>query len=120
MVDSGFFLEECRRVLKRGGSLVITTPNLASLENRLRLLLGIYPAWMDYANSGAGHVRNYTLPVLKKQLRERGFEPMEAHGNFIPLLPQRIIDDVKFPPLGMTGDLAPSLAQGIIVRAEKR
>src|SRR5437879_8231333 len=36
MLDEGAFLDECHRVLKKGGTLVVTTPNLADSVNRLR------------------------------------------------------------------------------------
>ena len=43
LVDTDSFIAEIARVLRPGGHTVITTPNLASFENRLRLLAGIYP-----------------------------------------------------------------------------
>src|SRR5207302_2056469 len=38
VVDTDHLLGELARVIRPGGALVVTTPNLASLENRLRLL----------------------------------------------------------------------------------
>jgi len=46
MLDEGAFLEECHRVLKKGGMLVVTTPNLAYSLNRLRILIGKTPLCM--------------------------------------------------------------------------
>ena len=70
LVDTDSFIAEIARVLRPGGHAVITTPNLASFENRLRLLAGIYPIWVDHRVGGAGHVRAYTARVLKKQLAQ--------------------------------------------------
>ena len=119
LVDTTAFLDEVRRVLGPGGIVVVTTPNLASLENRLRLLLGRYPAWVEVALSDQGHVRAYTLHTLRAHLRGRGFEVEEVAGNWVPLIPQRWIDDVRFPPLARTGDWFPSLAQGLIARGRR-
>ncbi len=119
LVDTDFFLTEMNRILKKGGKLIITTPNLASLENKFRIFFGIYPAWVDYRLGGAGHVRAYTFGVLRKQLAAHGFWPEKQLGNFVPFIPEYFLDDIKFPPLAFTGNLFPGLSQGIIIRARK-
>ncbi len=78
LVDTDLFLAEIRRVLKPGACVILTTPNLASFENRLRLLLGLYPMWVDYRLAGVGHVRAYTPRILKRQLGTHGFR-VEKH-----------------------------------------
>ena len=40
IVETRQFINEVNRVLKKGGKLILTTPNLASLGNRLGLLFG--------------------------------------------------------------------------------
>src|SRR5438128_4521077 len=96
VVDTDHLLAEMVRVLRPGGVLVVTTPNLASLENRLRLLLGRYPMWMDYRVVGTGHLRYYTPRVLRHHLEVHGFR-VEAHvGNWVPFLPQRWVDDRRW------------------------
>jgi 2-polyprenyl-3-methyl-5-hydroxy-6-metoxy-1,4-benzoquinol methylase len=119
LVDTGDFLAEVARVLGPGGVVVITTPNLASFENRLRLLLGRYPMWVEYELSDQGHVRSYTLPTLRAQLRRTGFEVEEARGNWVPVVPQRFLHDLMWPGLARTGDWFPSLSQGLIVKARR-
>ncbi len=57
ILDTGLFASEINRVLVKRGKLVITTPNLASLENRTKLLFGVYPMWMHYKVRGVGHIR---------------------------------------------------------------
>jgi len=119
LVDTDAFLLEVRRCTMPGGHLLLTTPNLASFENRVRLLLGIYPRWLNYNLAGSGHVRGYTPRVLKRQLAAHGFRVMRHTGNWVPFIPQRFVDDVKMPALAITGDLLPSLAMDIIVLARR-
>jgi SAM-dependent methyltransferase len=81
-----WILHECARVLRTGGSLVIGVPNLASLHNRLLLLVGRQPT--SLTNSSA-HVRGYTRRDLMELLDEPfpgGFRVVESRGaNFYPL-----------------------------------
>jgi ubiquinone/menaquinone biosynthesis C-methylase UbiE len=119
LVDTDGFLRELNRCCKRGGHLLLTTPNLASFENRLRLLLGMYPKWLNYNLAESGHVRGYTPGALKSQLAVHGFQVTRQLGNWVPFIPQHFVDDVKMPSLAITGDLLPSLAMDIIVLARK-
>jgi 2-polyprenyl-3-methyl-5-hydroxy-6-metoxy-1,4-benzoquinol methylase len=119
LVDTRTFLLEIARVLRPGGILVVTTPNLASFENRLRLLLGVYPRWVEYELGDQGHVRAYTKHTIQRQLRACGLQPEHVKGNWVPVLPQTVIHDVRVPALARTGDWFPSLSQGLIVSARK-
>jgi SAM-dependent methyltransferase len=65
-------LSRISRALKPGGALILTTPNIASLFRRLRLLLGIQPIY-HY------HVREYTMKEVVSLLREAGFEAIKAY-----------------------------------------
>jgi 2-polyprenyl-3-methyl-5-hydroxy-6-metoxy-1,4-benzoquinol methylase len=119
VIDTDAFLSELWRVLRMGGLLVLTTPNLASLENRVRLLLGKYPIWVDWRLGGEGHVRAYTAEILKRQMGEHGFRAEHVVGNWVPVLPQRWVDDLRYPWVARTGRWAPRLSMDIIVAARK-
>ncbi len=119
LIDTDGFLAEIHRVLRGGGVLVLTTPNLASFENRLRLFFGRYPAWVDYRLGSSGHVRAYTPRVLSSQLAGHGFTVERHVGNWVPFVPQRFVDDVKCPWLRVTGDWWPGLAMAIIMKCRK-
>jgi 2-polyprenyl-3-methyl-5-hydroxy-6-metoxy-1,4-benzoquinol methylase len=119
LIDTDGFVSELRRCCKSGGHALLTTPNLASFENRARLLLGIYPKWVNYNLEGSGHVRAYTPGTLRQQLHSHGFRVLRQTGNWVPFIPQRFVDDVKMPALAITGDLFPNLAMDIIVLAKK-
>ena len=119
MVDTDQFILEAKRVLKKTGKFIITTPNLISLENRMRILFGRYPIWVDYSLRLSGHVRCYTPKVLKYQLKTHGFKIVRHTGNWVPFIPQMYIDDIKLPVLAITGRIFPNLAMDIIIEAEK-
>ncbi|HUL43484.1 MAG TPA: class I SAM-dependent methyltransferase [Bacteroidota bacterium] len=119
LIDTDRFLTEISRCLNPGGHVLITTPNLASFENRVRLALGVYPKWLNYNLEGSGHVRLYTLGVLKNQLAAHGFSTVRTRGNWVPFIPQHLVDDVKLPMLAITGDIFPTLAMDILVLARK-
>src|SRR3989338_714848 len=48
VLDTDFFLAECSRVLRKGGHLVITTPNFGSLRSAVEVLVGRQPKWLEY------------------------------------------------------------------------
>lgn len=85
IVDTDFFMEEIKRVLKKSGELVITTPNIASLDRRLMLLLNInpfLPASFDYpVNALSGHVRFFNNKLLKDFLRHKGFRIISVESD---------------------------------------
>lgn len=120
LVDTDKFIIDIFRCLRPGGQLVLTTPNLASLENRARILFGIYPEWVDFCTSeGCGHVRAYTKKVLKGQLEKHGFTIEKILGDFVPIAPVTLLNNIKLPILGMGGHLFPSLSQCLIMQASK-
>ncbi|MDD5772186.1 MAG: class I SAM-dependent methyltransferase [bacterium] len=119
LIDTDGFLKEIYRCLKPEGKLLLTTPNLVSFENRLRMFLGRYPMWVDYSLNGSGHVRAYNPRVLKKQLIENGFLIKIHTGNWVPFLPQSMVNDIDFPCMSITGTLFPNIAMDIIILAEK-
>ena len=119
LVDTDRFVRDLFRCLKVGGYLLITTPNLVSLENRLRILFGFYPIWVDYKLENSGHVRAYTPRTLKKHLHSIGFEIIKTTGNWVPFIPQRILNDVQCPMLAISGSIFPSLSMDIIMLARK-
>ena len=89
------FIKELKRILKNDGSILITTPNLASYFNRFLLLFGYQPYHSEvsdiesgfglglvykvlnrpkYGNKTAGHLRLFTFRALKDFVEYYGFE----------------------------------------------
>jgi 2-polyprenyl-3-methyl-5-hydroxy-6-metoxy-1,4-benzoquinol methylase len=72
IIDTDAFLDRIHHHLTPGGHLLLTTPNINSLRNRLTVPLGSYPAGLEYRNH-IHHVRLYNAAALVGQLREHGF-----------------------------------------------
>jgi SAM-dependent methyltransferase len=64
-------LAEINRILKMGGKLIVTTPNIVSLFRRLKLLLGKQPVYRL-------HVKEYTKYEVEELLRNSGFKILES------------------------------------------
>lgn len=90
-------VEECARVLRTGGHLLLTTPNLHAWYNRLLFPAGIQPIFYETSSRstevGAGPLRRLkqqTLPVghlrlfnrtaLLDLLRREGLQPVSVRG----------------------------------------
>ena len=79
--DPMHLMSEINRILKPGGHLVLTTPNVAALRGISAILLGYHPgffhAYIKPAGSGevdARHNREYTPREIHKLLENSGFE----------------------------------------------
>jgi 2-polyprenyl-3-methyl-5-hydroxy-6-metoxy-1,4-benzoquinol methylase len=125
LVDTDALIEEAWRLLKPGGIFILTTANLASLNNRVRLLIGWYPTFMDYsAREGVGHVRYYTLDPLRRQLSQHGFLVQAVSGSHVPLIPTRWTFRPGFPkfifPFAFRlGNLFPTISMELIIESRR-
>lgn len=82
-----FALSELARVVRPGGILIMSSPNQASLENRLLLLKGkgilAMPDTLPSAGGTFGHIRLYTLSEIESAMSKLGFsiECTRAESN---------------------------------------
>ena len=110
------FLEECYRVLKPNGVLILTTPNVCFLLSRIKVLFGKLP----YA-SAPFHFQYFTLSSLKKLLNESGFTIERAIGNMV--LGEGIFDRLKVPFLKFISThpakFFPTLSANLIIKSRK-
>jgi glycosyltransferase involved in cell wall biosynthesis/SAM-dependent methyltransferase len=78
--DPMHMMGEINRILKTGGNLVLTTPNLSSLRGIAGILQGFNPQlFSSYIRprngvTDARHAREYTAYEIRKLLEDSGFE----------------------------------------------
>ncbi len=129
--DTDTYLSEIRRILKKNGTLMLTTPNLVSWLNRMLMLSGKAPFFSEpLLNTGvpvvtvfgrefppkhmlpSGHLRLFTIGMIEKALQTNGIKMIQTYG--VSSLSNRFIKpiDVLFANI-------PSLASGIITISKK-
>ena len=130
--DVDTYLEELCRIAAPHATLIITTPNLASWLNRILVLFGRQPLWLEPSirkilpiasflghtfpeqldDVPSGHLRLYTADMLKKMLSLYGFATDKMMGCALltkPVLKQ--VDQIL--------SSVPSLGIGLIIVAKK-
>ena len=78
-LQEGAFLDECYRVLKPNGKLLLTTPNLAFLVNRFLVLAGRVPMFV-YAPY---HYHFHTKKTLTTLTAQHGFETQRVISTHV-------------------------------------
>lgn len=81
-----WIFSEISRTLKKKGILIVGIPNLASLHNRIFLLLGEQPSTIEVLSA---HVRGFTAPSFKRFVEaDDYFKVLKVCGaNFYPFSP---------------------------------
>ena len=132
LFDTDRLLFEVKRVLKPGGIVVITTPNLASWYNRLFLLIGWQPFWTEVSTKfvignplrerrakcggimPSGHLRLFTPLALRRFVEMCGFSVEEVRGY-----PPNENFGILFSILEGMSRITPNLASFIALKARK-
>lgn len=99
--DVDHVMSECRRVLKPGGKLLVSTPNQGSLLNIVLLFLTINPPYnmvsdryyglgnplsrirpsAEAGTAGHGHLRLFATRAMKDLFKVYGFRVLRCHGG---------------------------------------
>lgn len=126
-----FFLSEANRILKKGGCLVISTPNLCAWFNRLIFPFGFQPFFYEsstkskqigggffnkfrFGETPVGHIRLFNTTAIKDLLKDNGFEIVKMKGT---------IFDSGFPKWLLQIDklftIYPPFSAGFVILAKK-
>ena len=130
LYNPDLFIEESARVLRPGGELIITTPNLHAWYNRALFVVGIQPVFHETSTrstevgAGAlgrlkqdkrpvGHLRLFNRTAILDLLRREGFQPIALLGARFHGVPRRLRWlDAMFCH-------RPAMASILVVRARK-
>lgn len=132
LFDPDHFLDEVYRVLKPKGIFVLSTPNLASIHNRIALLFGYQPyscrvslnnsiGHLGFSPGGAApdHIRFFTLRSLKQFCEKHNFKIIDAKGS-CAMLPENMKFKSLFERLDKFIALFPSLSYRSVVVCQKK
>ncbi|MGW6788230.1 class I SAM-dependent methyltransferase [Streptomyces chartreusis] len=122
LVDPDAALDEIRRVLRPGGHLMLSTPNLAAWYNRALLLAGVQPVFSEVSLRGihgrpgrevVGHLRLYTARALREFVAASGFEVVRLAGAPFHGVPRAL------RPFDRLACARPSLASILLLHARR-
>jgi ubiquinone/menaquinone biosynthesis C-methylase UbiE len=115
LYDSELLLREVIRILKRNGIFYLTTPNIVSLPDRLRTLLGYKPGCMLSDNT---HIRFFTHHNIKCLLKKHGFKIIFSgtQGVYLPFRLAHWRKDLKIP---IAHKVVKNLGQHVVVLCKK-
>ncbi|MGW1888952.1 class I SAM-dependent methyltransferase [Streptomyces sp. NPDC002004] len=122
LVDPDSALDELRRVLRPGGHLMLSTPNLAAWYNRALLLAGVQPVFSEVSlravhgrpgTEVVGHLRLYTARALREFVAAAGFEVVRLSGAPFHGVPRAL------RPLDRLACRVPSLASILLLHARR-
>lgn len=117
LYDTQQFVEECFRVLKPGGDLVLAFTNLNSWENRLKVLRGDYLSGIGAypADRNGDCLRIFNLQKIRELVERVGFEWGDVRG--VPVL-----QETRFPIQTLSsvaGWIFPEMSQLVLLRVGK-
>lgn len=116
IADPRNFVTEINRILKTGGLFIVTTPNLAGFDNRIRLLFGKIPRCIEpLSGHHYQHVRPFTFSSLEEFLNKGGFVVDSFTSNRVKVLS---FDSLKMDSY-LLAEYMPSMGATLIIGAIK-
>ncbi|MDQ0777453.1 SAM-dependent methyltransferase [Streptomyces aurantiacus] len=122
LVDPDVALDEIHRILRPGGHLMLSTPNLAAWYNRALLLAGVQPVFSEVSlraihgrpgSEVVGHLRLCTARALREFVTASGFEVVRLRGAPFHGVPRPL------RPLDRLACRVPSLASILLLHARR-
>jgi len=112
VLDEGAFLDECHRVLKPNGKLLLTTPNLAYLVNRFLVFAGYMPKFVYEPYHYHFHIKQTLCSLIK----QHGFTVDHITSSHILYSTRRHFSGKLFEYMG---DIFPTLGAHLILLATR-
>ena len=106
LYDTQFVLREINRVLKKDGILILSVPNICSMRNRAKVLLGFLPR----SCAKDEHIRDFNLQFMKDHLQKSGFKIISQKGDGVWFRNRNIIPSKLCPA---------SIGEHLIIKAKK-
>lgn len=135
VTDPDGLLKEVYRVLKPGGLLLLTTPNLSSWTNRFLFLLGIYPIFLEASTEVpigygffsrfikghhvVGHVHVFNLRALKDIVTFHNYSIKKIVGNSVNFSARSKILTNIYSTIDTIMARFPSLSSDLVLLARK-
>lgn len=131
------FIQECQRVLKKNGLLLLCTPNLTFWLNRFLFLFGIYPLFLEastqrkvgmsifshfvFSKQPVGHVHVFNKHAIIEFLSMHEFSLENILGKplFFESKPHEIITQMYWAIDNVLSNFS-SLSSDLIILAKKR
>jgi len=121
------FVRELKRVIRKGGAVCITVPNMAKFDKRLRLLSGKsiatpVTAYFEHADAKfyGFHWREYTLAEIAELFRRNGFVIETArHLQTFENRPANLLRGIKRTFAGALTAVFPATGALCLIKAKK-
>lgn len=118
--DTKAFLTEINRILKNNGLLVVTTPNLVHLPDRIKFLFGKSPSQTQPLHKFLHlHIRPFTFGSLRQALEATGFIIKKHESSIVVFLRNKHNIDKVILSSRILAKLFPNFGSFLIVYAVK-
>ena len=87
LYDTNHIFSEMHRVLKSGGFLVLSVPNISRLRNRVKMLFGGVPI----ACAKNEHIRDFNLSLILQHLKQNNFKVVSLKSDGVWVRNKKIL-----------------------------